>query len=316
MVLPPVVHIVWSHPEIRTQTLKASLHDLKKDQALGPCIADAHAHLYPFYKTGIALSWAHQNLSNALDSIDFPDETAKALLVVDPVSGPFVPPPLRDAARFLGAFPWRATNHPDHLTVELRRETDGARLFLIQGYQVRAQDGLEVLALATDSRFEDGLPFQEALQSVLKSDAILVLPWGFGKWTWDRGKKVRSALPALRGSRSFVGDNSGRPRLSHKPPLIREAARTGVLTLPGSDPLPIPGEERKLGRYSFILESGFHPDAPGATLKASLEEMQEQPAILGERESLLEFLRIQFWRRMKTVIPPGARKPERGPGID
>ena len=316
MVPGPLERIIWSHLEIRTQPLKPLLNDLEQNQAFGPCIADAHAHLYPFFETGFALSCAHQNLLNALNSVDFPSETPKVLLVVDPVSGPFGAPPLRDAARFLKAFPWRPTGHPDDLTVEMRRETDGAQLFLIQGYQVRAQDGLEVLALATNSRFEDGLPFQEAVESVLESDAIAVLPWGFGKWTWGRGDRVRSALPTLQRPGAFMGDNSGRPTLSRSPALLREAARAGILTLPGSDPLPIAGEERKLGRYSFLLRTGFQPSSPSATFRASLEAIEEQPTILGERESLPEFLRIQVWGRMKKLMPPSAKKPQGRPGKD
>ncbi len=91
----------------------------------------------------------------------------------------------------------------------------------------------------------------------------------------------------------MLGDNSGRPALSVVPRLFKLAARLGIPILPGSDPLPFPGEERKIGRYGLVLRRGFDPTAPGESLKACLTGSTSQPTVYGGRERILPFLLLQ-----------------------
>jgi hypothetical protein len=221
----------------------------------------------------------------------------KVLLIADPVGIALRIPPLADPSRFHGAERWRPEGYPDELTVKMVRETDGAKLFLVQGYQLKASDGLEVLALATLDRFTAGRPFEETLDAARMSDGLPVIPWGFGKWLGARGNRVRLAIRSSDASDIFIGDNSGRPALGRPPGIFKDASKAGIHILPGSDPLPIPGEEQKLGRYGFLMGSGIDPRSPGGSLKTELRGLNQQPTIVGRREGLMGFFRTQLRRR-------------------
>ena len=103
----------------------------------------------------------------------------------------------------------------------------GARLngeqgfLLIAGRQIVTEENLEVLALLTDRKFEDGLPLQEVIQTVRENKGISVIPWGFGKWMGRRGRFLESALEEAENSELFLGDNSGRPVFWSRPSHFR-----------------------------------------------------------------------------------------------
>jgi hypothetical protein len=186
------------------------------------------------------------------------------------------------------------------------RPSDEAELFLVLGRQVRAQCGLEVLAPATTSiRIPDGLPFPETFERIRQEVGYAILPWGVGKWTFERGRKVAEALRRDGEGVTLMGDNAGRPPYLPRPGLFRLAERSGIPILPGSDPLPIPGEERKLGSFGFVLRGEFDPEAPGASLRAALLNLDSPPRRVGRREGLAPFLRSQFRlqsRRFRSLV--------------
>lgn len=160
-----------------------------------------------------------------------------------------------------------STDEDDSLLVTSR---DGARLLLIAGRQVVTSERLEVLALATAEEYEDGLPLREAAAMVASSGAVPVLPWGFGKWTGRRGRAVRNLLSSPAASHLFLGDNGGRPGLMWEPRMFRFARDRGVPVLPGSDPLPIPAEVRKPGRYGFVLRGHLNARSPATSIRAMI----------------------------------------------
>ena len=96
-----------------------------------------------------------------------------------------------------------------------------------------------------------------------------------------------------------MGDNGNRLRFSPTPPLFHLAARRGIRDLPGSDPLPFPGEAKRVGRYGFVVRGEISRTTPARDLKMMLES----PLALdrfGHLESLGRFLRSQSamqWRK-------------------
>jgi hypothetical protein len=182
----------------------------------------------------------------------------------------------------------------------------GARLLIIAGRQVVAADRLEVLALATTREFSDGLPFQEALEKVVESGAVPVVPWGFGKWTGARGRIVRALLSSPEADTLCLGDNGGRPAHAPTPSLFRVALERGVPILPGSDPLPLPAEVRKPGRYGFVLQGPIDAEAPASSVR-SLLATRAQPRRFGRLESPWTFVLRQTQLRLRDAGREHAR---------
>lgn len=172
------------------------------------------------------------------------------------------------------------------------------RLLIVAGRQVVAAERLEVLALATSQEFSDGLPFRAALESVVSSGAVPVLPWGFGKWTGARGRTVRDLISSPEADAIYLGDNGGRPAHFRAPPLFRLARARGVPILPGSDPLPLPAEVRKPGRLGFVLTGPVDFQAPARSIR-SLLSSRGQPRSFGRLESPGTFVLRQTQLRLR-----------------
>jgi len=68
-----------------------------------------------------------------------------------------------------------------HRTAEnnslLAQSASGGELVLIAGRQIVTKENLEVLALATDSMFNDGVSIRDAIEIVRERGAIPVIPW-------------------------------------------------------------------------------------------------------------------------------------------
>ena len=84
--------------------------------------------------------------------------------------------------------PWTLSSTDEECSALLTMP-DGSALLAIAGRQVATRERLEVLALGTTRAFEAGRTFPDTLRSVLESDALAVVPWGFGKWWGRRGRR-------------------------------------------------------------------------------------------------------------------------------
>lgn len=173
---------------------------------------------------------------------------------------------------------------------------------VVCGRQVRAADGLEVLALGTLATFPDGLPFREAIEAVRKSGALTVLPWGFGKWLGERGQRVARALDEFGPDVLLVGDNGSRLALAGLPALLRAAGDKGFRMLPGTDPFPFAGGYRRVGRFGFFAESEPRETAPWNALRAWLLARRVSPQPYGRATGALTFVfnqvGIQVYNRL------------------
>lgn len=147
------------------------------------------------------------------------------------------------------------------------------QLIFVAGRQLATRGGLEILALCGRYEFPDLLPFDEALSLVLASDAIAVLPWGFGKWTFRRKRVVHEALENFSSPRLCLGDNGGRVTILGEPGLFGEARRREMKILPGSDPLPLDSHATRAGSYGLAFDgTEFDSDRPIQSLRALLIE--------------------------------------------
>jgi hypothetical protein len=173
------------------------------------------------------------------------------------------------------------------------------RLALIAGRQLVTRERLEVLALGTTARLSDGDTIEATLNAVQSVGAAAVLPWGVGKWLGARGAVIDRILAEPRWQHVFLGDNGNRLRYGPDPERFTAARRAGRSVLPGSDPLPLPGEERRVGSYGFAVDVDLDPLRPAAGLLALLQSGASFMAF-GQRETFRGFVGKQLALRLNS----------------
>lgn len=255
--------------------------------ANGPFLIDAHVHFYPCYRPEPFLDGALANfrLHGARLGVD---AYAPSFLLLTETAEDHWFRELREAtARPAGAWTLRTTNDDCSL---IASRGIGERIVIVAGRQIATRDGLEVLAVGLDDDLPDGQPLRRTIERVVARGALPVIPWGFGKWWFHRGHLVRGLLEWPPRGVLFLGDNGGRPHGLGTPSLFELAGERGVWTLPGSDPLPFPSHERRVGSHGFALDAPLDLDRPGESLKAQLRELDAQPRAYGAGAALRAFL--------------------------
>lgn len=267
-------------------------------------LVDGHAHYHPGYSAAGLLDAAARNLDRWRPSATRRSPAGRDpglwLMLADPDG--------RDSLRALSAGladvdRWELLR-TDEAASRVAVDDGGKAIGLVAGRQVSTADGLEVLALATDAEIPGGRSTRETVEASLAAGAVTVIPWGFGKWWFRRGRVVRGLVESVDHPLFFLGDNGGRPRRAPEPSLFRAARRRGTAVLPGSDPLPFPRHEERVGSYGFVLEggaddasptdaSGGAPGggaAPAAALRARVERLDGSPPAFGRRAAAGRFL--------------------------
>jgi hypothetical protein len=189
-----------------------------------------------------------------------------------------------------------------HEAETLIARKDGADIAIVCGRQVRAEAGLEVLALGTRGEFPDGRSLADTIQAVHESGALTVLPWGFGKWLGRRRDLVRRTLAASGRDKLFIGDNGGRLDAPAAPRIIREFERLGFRSLPGTDPFPFGGDFRRVGAFGFLADVAGAEEAPWTCVRDWLATLTVSPRPFGHACRPVRFVSnqvgIQIYNRL------------------
>lgn len=257
---------------------------------------DGHGHLYPRFDASRLLDSAWSNLVGHQPS---PESICGALVLLD-VAGV---PPARGRLKS-GVDKWRLKPTREDASALVERY-DGASLTLIFGSQIQTSERVEVLAIGSVEPFPDGRSLDATLDSVDERAALPVIPWGFGKWWGRRGRLIEAALRARAGSGLCLGDNAGRPRRAPEHRLFRLAAELGVAVLPGSDPLDLPGRERRAGCAGFVLDGRLNGENPAAALMAALRLQARALPHFARWASWAQFMRDQGELRAPKSIGIG-----------
>ena len=254
----------------------------------GPAIAlvDAHVHIHRCFPGERFLDAAAANFSRALSDVR-PQRDVVGCLMLTEGAGVDCFADLADSRLQTGS--WQIASTREDVSLVATR-FGALPLFLIAGRQIATAERLELLALGTHNRFPDGAPLRDSLSAVAESGAIPVVPWGFGKWTGRRGRLIAELFAEPAAALLYAGDNGGRPGAFRRPKLLALAERHGKLVLPGTDPLPFPGEISKVGRYGFVAELGLDRARPFASLRRWLERQQRSPRRYGRLERPWTFL--------------------------
>lgn len=267
----------------------------------GETIVDAHAHWYPGVRLGDLLDRAFDNL-NAQRR----DEGAVCCVLVFTLTarehGFDRLQRLADQSRCVaaGGAAWRLT--PTGETASLCAARGDDRLWLIAGRQLVSTERLEVHAIGTTADFAAGRPLIELVQDIESAGALAAVPWGTGKWLGGRGRVLRRLLEADGSPKFLLSDSGIRPRGWLRSPLFRIAAARDRAVIAGTDPLPLPGEEARVGTQGFKLDGALDESRPAADLVRRLQAPGTIASGFGRPQPALRFLRTQ-WRLRRSQAP-------------
>ena len=192
---------------------------------------------------------------------------------------------------------WEAEESSEPETLLVR--CGGTRLAVIAGRQLVTRERLEVLALGTTAELPNGEPIEATLTAVRDAGAAAVLPWGVGKWLGARGAVIARVLADPKWRHVLLGDNGNRLQLGPDPAQLTAARRAGRSVLPGSDPLPLAGQETRVGAYGFAVDIALDSLRPAAALLALLASGSPLVAF-GRREQLTRFVGNQLALRLQS----------------
>ena len=265
----------------------------------GTLLIDAHVHCHEGVDPAAFLGHAARNLAAAAAAEGL--RPAAGWLLFTEMAGDHTFTALREGARELPG--WRLIPTDEAVSL-LARGAGDFPLVLVAGRQIVTGEGLEVLALCAPGPFADGQELAASVAAVREAGGLAVLPWGFGKWWGARGKALVHFLEQAAPGTVFLGDNRGRPAPVAAPRPFALAAERGILSLPGSDPLPLAAERDAVGRYGFVVEGAVDPARPAAGILRLLQGLERQPRTFGRRQTLAPFLARQIamqWRKRRAA---------------
>lgn len=262
-----------------------------RNAAAGPLLrvaVDTHVHLHPIFDRTHFLRAALAN-AQAVVAESVAGRNGRVWLLLTEIAGVH-------GFRELAESPpdgWRAIPRAKCRTIELVGD-DGARVLVTAGRQVQVEGGLELLVLGSDADIPDGIDIAEGLARAAAAGALPVIPWGFGKWWGRRGRRLTALLDSPHGDAIFLGDNAGRARVWPRPAPFARVAATGRRVLPGSDPLPFPGQVNRIASYGLLVTMDIESEAPFADLRTLLLDSNVSLPTYGRRAGALTFIRDQI----------------------
>jgi len=190
---------------------------------------------------------------------------------------------------------WQVENSGERASCVLKRGPD--RIVVLAGRQIMTDERIEVLSLCSADRIPDGFTLAQTVERIREVGGLPVLPWGVGKWT-GRRKHLMEEFLAHCVDPVLLGDNGGRPAGWREPPQFAWARKQGRAILPGSDCLPLPGEEKRTGAYCGRMDQELPEQDIAAWFRDVLENM---PTIqeTGQRVRPSVFLKNQLRLRLQ-----------------
>ena len=274
--------------------------------ATGLIIIDAHVHIRPCFNIDQLLTSAWQNFQRYASQKGNTTKFTGVLLLTETSEDNW----FAQTVNQIQTSPSKSFNtekwafSPTAESCSLRATNDqGHTLLLMAGRQVVTAENLEVLALICDRTFSDGLPLEETIQAIQKQKALVVLPWGFGKWLGNRGRLISSLIENASLAPLFLGDNSGRPIFWPRPHYFQRIEQQGRQILPGTDPLPIASEASRPGSFGLAIAGTLDSETPGQSLRERLLHPQAEWEAYGQLETPLKFIRNQLAIRTSPSDP-------------
>jgi hypothetical protein len=269
-------------------------------------IVDAHVHIHDCYVLEEFFDHAFTNLRAVSDSLGAASDFIGILMLTEAAEEDYFslfaqsagPKKLSADSGSLGPWNFETTDESSSLVV-----TDGhKKLILIAGRQVKTAENLEVLMLGTEHKLSDGQPIHNILEQGRQSDTLLVIPWGAGKWWFNRGTLMSELIRSADPEDFFLGDEGGRPIFWPTPKHFKEALKRGFRLLQGTDPLPFTWESKRVGTYGFWLQGPLNCSKPTTSVKIFLRDHKVDLHPFGKLETPLQFFLNQIGLRVRKQL--------------
>jgi len=259
---------------------------------------DTHVHIYDCFELGTLLDGAARNFRHAAQVAGAKQYASVIMLTETSHEDCFtrLVETVAEGRQLDTNWSFSSTSEPESLVADRQ---DQHSLLIIAGRQIITKEKLEILALATTFRCEDGRPAGEVIEAINAAGGIAVAPWGVGKWWGKRGRLLSSLLRRFPAQQLALGDNSGRPWFMRSPAQFRNARKQSRHILPGSDPLPFSREARRAGSVGCILDHTVDPERPAAGLRSALTNSSSPVIPYMRYERLLPFLRNQISMQLR-----------------
>lgn len=174
----------------------------------------------------------------------------------------------------------------------------GKVLFIAGGYQLISREKIELLQLFPVEFASENIPAAEMADSLIKNDQIVIIPWGFGKWTGKRGKIVKKIF---ENKQVLAADTLNRGTLWPYPKLLKFAQARNHNILIGTDPLPLKSEVHKTGLSGIYLFDEFDFENPAAYLKKIFKKKPPVYKIYSKNISMFRFIFVQVYMQIRKI---------------
>ncbi|MDH5377123.1 MAG: hypothetical protein OEX00_02230 [Gammaproteobacteria bacterium] len=264
-------------------------------------IADTHVHFYPVFDMASLLNSAFDNLSRIAAKQNQKTEDTHLVLMLTESSRQdwFVDTYQQlNKGQAVEYGQWSIQRVADDTRALDALSPNSKKIKIIQGYQIVTKENLEVLGLCSKARIADGASLDQTINSLLEQDAMPVLPWGVGKWLGTRGELVSARITASTVGTVALGDNGGRPGLFPYPRQFSIAKELGMAVYPGTDPLPIRGEEKRVGTCVSYIPQVATTGPLSAQIVHALKQNSSESNGHHELEGLFRFFRNQALLRL------------------
>lgn len=246
---------------------------------------DTHCHYCGKLSFGDFLQSALSNLSSAGHSARSRSHSRFALCLIEFGNGSdFIRLAQAEEAGF-------TVRRVDANTLEIDMGDDS--LLIFTGRQLVTRERLEVIIIGYPGEIENGLPAEEYIKRY-SDQALVVLPWGVGKWLAKRHQVVSALLEKYQGQ-FVLGDNGGRPGWWRSIPHFRRAEALQIPVLAGSDPLPVSSFVRRVASYGSRFPASFDSCSQWVEHVRSL---RGSPQTYGSLATTLTFLKDQLGIRV------------------
>lgn len=262
-------------------------------------LADTHVHIHSCFNVSDVLKTAFQNFRQAANALNHKDPFVGLLFLTEIYPEQQFKRLFDQTQEFRNKDSAHALSF-DHLHIDttqepislIVRDNSPNTLVVFAGSQIVTSEKLEVLALLSNLHIQNQQPLPVTLQKILDEGGLPVLPWGVGKWIGHRGDLV-SHLLEDDSKHFFLGDNSGRPSIWHKPLHFDKAMDKGLRVLPGTDPLPLPWESSRVGTFGFITYGSLDLNYPARSIKKLMLDPHQLFETYGSLENPVRFVKNQ-----------------------
>jgi len=180
------------------------------------------------------------------------------------------------------------------------RSPRGTRISVLRGQQLVTSEGLELLAIGADSPLPRG-PLESMIEACQRAGSLAIVPWGVGKWLGRRGRLLRAVVDQHADGSILLGENGGRPWFWPRESVMGRAEARHIPVLPGSDPLPLTGDESRVGSIGAVMAREGQDEFSVSQLLARLRRGGWQT--FGRRMGAWHFLRNQLGLRLRPRRP-------------